>query len=151
MEMLFQWANDPLVRKNSFSTKPITWEEHQEWFANVLKSESVRQYIFMVGEQPVGGIRVAVEGKKAVISYNVCADMRGRGYGTQMLEIIKERGMRDFPEVSCLVGEVKKENLASKKAFLSAGYLQNENQFEFELKEKRLGEEFQRIKKQHEI
>ena len=28
MDLIFQWANEPLVRKNSFSTREITYKEH---------------------------------------------------------------------------------------------------------------------------
>lgn len=32
LEILFDWANDSLVRTNSFSTKSITISEHKAWF-----------------------------------------------------------------------------------------------------------------------
>ena len=32
MKLLFDWRNDEVVRKNSFSTEPIDWEEHVSWF-----------------------------------------------------------------------------------------------------------------------
>ena len=35
-DLLFQWANDPLVRKNSFSTAEIAYEEHVDWYNRVL-------------------------------------------------------------------------------------------------------------------
>ena len=37
MDLLFQWANDPVVRKNSFSTAEISYEEHTKWYHNLLK------------------------------------------------------------------------------------------------------------------
>ena len=35
MDMLFQWANDVVLRKNSFSMVPIAYEEHIAWFKKI--------------------------------------------------------------------------------------------------------------------
>ena len=67
IDLLFQWANERTVRKNAFSPAEITYEEHCRWFAQILAREDARQYIFMCEEEPVGQIRVTVEGSKAVI------------------------------------------------------------------------------------
>ena len=32
VDLLFSWANDKEVRKNSFSSEPICYEEHLAWF-----------------------------------------------------------------------------------------------------------------------
>lgn len=47
MDLLFEWANDPLVRQNSFTTEKITYEEHQRWFWKALERENFQQYIYM--------------------------------------------------------------------------------------------------------
>ena len=31
MDLLFQWANDPDVRKNSFHSEPISYETHKKY------------------------------------------------------------------------------------------------------------------------
>ena len=31
--LLWEWRNNDLVRRNSFSTGMIPWEDHQRWFA----------------------------------------------------------------------------------------------------------------------
>jgi hypothetical protein len=35
-ELIYKWANDPEVRKNSFSGAAITVENHQKWFESKL-------------------------------------------------------------------------------------------------------------------
>ena len=50
MDLLFQWANDSVVRKNSFSTAEISYEEHMKWYHNLLKREDCMQYIYMDGD-----------------------------------------------------------------------------------------------------
>ncbi len=32
-QLLFRWANDPVVRRHSFNANAIAWEEHCAWFA----------------------------------------------------------------------------------------------------------------------
>ena len=32
MDLIFQWANEPVVRKNSFTIDMIAYEEHKEWY-----------------------------------------------------------------------------------------------------------------------
>ena len=44
--ILYEWTNDPEVRKNSFSDKKITLEEHNKWFYNKLKSKKTDIYIY---------------------------------------------------------------------------------------------------------
>ncbi|MEK7218316.1 MAG: UDP-2,4-diacetamido-2,4,6-trideoxy-beta-L-altropyranose hydrolase, partial [Patescibacteria group bacterium] len=37
---LWEWANDPTVRASAFSSDPIPWEEHMQWFGKKLRGES---------------------------------------------------------------------------------------------------------------
>ena len=40
IDILCKWANDPLVRQNSFSTEKIRYEDHVKWFNRVLKGDN---------------------------------------------------------------------------------------------------------------
>ena len=90
-DLLFQWANDPLVRKNSFSTAEIAYEEHVDWYNRVLDREDCIQYIYMDGEYPVGQARITLNGDSAEIGYSICEEMRSRGYGQKLLALISEK------------------------------------------------------------
>lgn len=120
--LLFEWANDPVVRKNSFSTKEITWEEHKIWFEKVLKNEDCMQYIYMHDKEPIGQVRIQIAGDEALIGYSICASVRGKGYGKKLLVVLSEQVKKDFPNVRKLIGKVKPENIASQKAFTHSGY-----------------------------
>lgn len=122
MEMLFQWANEPEVRKNSFSTQQISYEEHRQWFLKLLKDTSRKQYIYMADQVPVGQIRAAIYEKKAEISYSISREWRGQGYGKKMLALFQKQLLKDEPGVSILTAKVKKGNVSSEKAFIKAGY-----------------------------
>ena len=130
MELLFEWANDPKVRQNAFHTEPIPYEEHQKWFCGLMKDENRVQYIFMEENKPVGQIRFTIEGDEAVIGYSIASDMRGKGYGRKLLSLAQEEFFASYPMVKKLIGQVKKENMASKKCFADSGFEESFTQFE---------------------
>ena len=74
IKLLFKWANDSETRKNSFNTNPISWEEHQAWFARKIADDKSEIYIFMDFFVPVGMVRLDFEDEHtAVISYSIAA------------------------------------------------------------------------------
>lgn len=131
VDLLFKWTNDPAVRKNSFSSEKITYEEHTSWYRSLLENKNCKQYIYMCGDCPIGQIRIVQKEKNAEISYSICTEKRSQGYGAKMLELVKKQVFKDFPMVDKLTGLVKTDNLASKKAFKNAGYKEKYSMFEF--------------------
>lgn len=122
LDLLFAWANDPAVRKNSFCTTEIPYEEHKLWYRCLLEDPDRMQYLYFKNGMPVGQVRVAAAGEEAEISYSICAQKRGRGYAKEMLCLLREQISADFPNVRYLTAKVKTDNDASKKVFLSIGY-----------------------------
>lgn len=122
IDLLFRWANDPVTRQNSFNAAPIPYEDHRKWFQTILADENVFQYILCNDGQPVGQIRLRIEGDCAWISYSIDADKRGMGFGSRMLELVKAKVMEDRSDVRQLAGQVKPENIASASVFEKAGY-----------------------------
>lgn len=122
MDLLFEWANDPQVRKKSFSTQKISYEEHKKWFEDLLKDKKRKQYIYMVDGKAIGQARVGLDKGTAEISYSICAAKRGLGFGRSLLRMVCLQAKQDFPEILKFIGEVKPENEVSQKAFLSAGF-----------------------------
>ena len=133
MDLIFGWANEPAVRANSFSSSLITHEEHEAWFQRLMASGNRRQYIYMLGGEPVGQARVEVSGEEAEISYSICAGMRGMGHGKNMLQLLRSQVKEDFPEAEKLKARVKPDNIASRKAFLNAGYAEAYEVYELQL------------------
>jgi RimJ/RimL family protein N-acetyltransferase len=61
-EMLWQWVNDPDVRKASFSSEKNSWETHKAWFTD--KLEDSNSYIFIAlneNKQPIGQVRFDIK------------------------------------------------------------------------------------------
>ena len=124
-ELLFSWANDIDVRRNAFQQHEILWDEHMEWFQRKLKDEDCHIYIVytnMTGmsERPVGQIRLDIEGSEAEIDYSVCAEMRGFGYGTQMVEGIQPLADK---RIQKFTAKVKTSNPASARVFEKCGFV----------------------------
>lgn len=132
-DLLYNWANDEDVRKNSFSTRSISYDEHCIWFDNMMKNESIVQWILQEDEKPVGQIRITINGSEGSIGYSVCVDRRGAGLGKIMLSIAIEKLSEDYPVVKKLVAKVKPENIASLKVFENNGFEAKFQQLEFEI------------------
>lgn len=133
MDLLYEWANDEEVRKNSFSTEKILYENHVKWFHRLLERDNCRQYIYYVNDVAVGQVRVTIEGDKAEIGYSICATGRGNGYAKRMLQLLKVQLKQDIPVVKTLTAKVKMENIASQKVFLGLGYEETYRQYEIEI------------------
>lgn len=127
MDLLYEWANDRVVRANSFNTEQIPYENHVKWFEGMINAQNIYQYILYDEDTPAGQIRLHVEGTNAVISFSVADQKRGRGLGSAMLLMLPERIRIDkITGVTKLVGEVKYENTASARAFEKCGYTRHE-------------------------
>lgn len=161
VDIIFSWANDPLTRRQSFSSEPIKYEKHVKWFNKKL---SDNQCLFLMGiddeDEPIGSVRLDFMEKEPdeskmnaiddantsnrnkdnlyrfLISYQISPEKRGMGYGNEIIKSITEKKLladflgknifnsadSDFLDLSdsalvVLVGEVKKENIASIKCF----------------------------------
>lgn len=130
IDILYKWANDPLVRQNSFSTEKIRYEDHVKWFNRVLKEDNYAQYIYMDGENPIGQVHVKIENDVAEIGYSICAEKLRMGYGSDLVSQISREIWKKFPDVTKIIGKVKSENIASQKTLLDAGYKEMYRVFE---------------------
>lgn len=135
VRLLFGWVNESCVRKNSFSTAEITYDEHLKWFEDVLAKPDVKQFIYMDEDGPAGQVRIAINGNQAEISYSVCAEKRCMGVGKEMLVLLAQKIKNEFPQILTLTAKVKTDNIASQKAFQDLGYKQKYYAYEIEVDE----------------
>lgn len=134
-DLLFQWANEKTVRKNSFSTDEISLEEHMRWYEGILSASNIVQYIYMDDDGPAGQIRMNIHGQEAVVSYSICMEKRCMGYGKDMMGCLMEHVRREYPQLKKLTAKVKPENTASQKMLLDMGYEETYDVFELDLKQ----------------
>jgi UDP-2,4-diacetamido-2,4,6-trideoxy-beta-L-altropyranose hydrolase len=120
--LLWQWANDAVTRRNSFTSEPISWVTHQAWYAARLASPDTRLWILELQKVPVGQIRYdRTDASMARISFSIAPAYRGIGLGTQLLSLSADRAGREL-KVGTVEGITFAENRASNHAFVKAGF-----------------------------
>lgn len=122
-DILWQWANDPLVRAVSFSSEPILRNDHVRWLVNKLSDRNCVFYIVLdENSVPVGQIRYEMTGdRRATISASIAASFRGRGYGLQAIRSGCQALFR-ASAVETIDAYIKPSNLASIHVFLKSGF-----------------------------
>lgn len=122
--LIWQWANDPIARANSFHPETIPWEAHLDWYALKLGSNDTRIWVLEYRRVPAGQIRYdRTSSDVAQISFTVAPHYRGRGLGTKLLEMSAEMARFELP-AKWIEGITFADNSASNRAFLKAGFKQ---------------------------
>ena len=117
-ETLFQWANDPVTRANSFSTAPVQWPEHVAWLARRIQDAGTRLWLAVVGDDPVGSIRFQTQNNwsTAILSYQIAPTHRGLGLSRPIVTEGVRLLRAEYPGV-VITAEVKPENARSLAVF----------------------------------
>lgn len=120
--LLWQWANDPQVRANSFGRRLIPWSEHLAWFKQQLRAGDSRIWILECDGLPVATARYERDSASAaIVSFAVAPEARGLGFGTAILARTADRAIRAL-KVRRISGTVMASNPASARVFLKAGF-----------------------------
>lgn len=122
MDLLYRWANDPIVRHNSFNTDTIPYESHIAWFNKNMENPLVLQFILMDDQIPIGQIRLNISGADAEIGYSIAREFRGKGYGHLILRLLSDEIRKNHSEIKRLIAKVKPENQASNRLFEAEDY-----------------------------
>jgi UDP-2,4-diacetamido-2,4,6-trideoxy-beta-L-altropyranose hydrolase len=121
-QLLFTWANDPVVRNNSFHSNAINWEEHCAWFLAKIQDPACVMFLaFLNGGPPLGLARFNMQGHSAMMSVSLAAEFRGRGWGSRLISRACEAFFVAHP-VTRVNAYIKQDNVASQHAFAKAGF-----------------------------
>ena len=123
LEKTYQWAIDPVIRSFSFNNSTISHREHTAWFRSKISDSSC---VFLIGsyhDKVIGSIRFDTLQDEMVISYLIDPSFHNQGLGVVLLKKGIE-WMYEMGDVSVqrICGYVKKENIASRKAFERLGF-----------------------------
>ena len=120
--MLWEWANDPEVRQASFTSEPIPWERHVQWFASALDNCDCTIYVATQDKDiPIGQVRCDIAEKEATVSVSLDKNFRNHGYGTIILQKASQQFFQSS-HVQVIHAYIKQDNAASVRAFLKAGF-----------------------------
>jgi RimJ/RimL family protein N-acetyltransferase len=124
--LYFKWANNDLVRKNSYNQSAILIEDHLSWFDRKLKSGNCFFYLFFLGGNPVGQVRIEKSNTETIIGISLDESFRGKGLGKKMLEMSTTDFFSKFPDRK-IHAYIKETNVPSLNIFKQAGFSNQEN------------------------
>jgi RimJ/RimL family protein N-acetyltransferase len=120
--LLFGWANDPQLRRNSISRKVIYPQEHLNWFEDAINSPDQAVFILELGSTPVGQARFMREvDNKFVLSYSIDSVYRGTGLAKKLLSHSIE-AHRAKNTAGIYHATIRSDNFASRSALTSLGF-----------------------------
>ena len=134
---LFLLANDPLVRRNSFSTEPIAWETHVAWLKSTLSNPHRVLYLITVADWHLIA-QVCFDGNEnwteAIVSISIATDFRGLNLASLVLSRAIGTLRKEKSLCHIFNAYIKEENTASRKSFTKAGFTPAESDREDALK-----------------
>lgn len=124
VKTVYNWANDPEVRRQSYSKSEIAWQQHERWFSEKISNALCEYFIVVIDNSSVGQLRfdqsVEEEGVY-VISYLIDRSWRGKNLGSYVL-IKGVKKLTELRSAKKIVGYVQRTNISSIKAFQRAGF-----------------------------
>jgi len=125
MGIYFSWANDPVVREQSFNSSIIDLESHKKWFESTLNNDLYFMRICQnsAGEV-VGQVRIQKltdKNKEALIGISIDSNHRGKGYAKEVLILTTDLFLGSH-QGFLVNAYIKEGNLSSKLAFENAGF-----------------------------
>ena len=121
-KLIWQWANDPDVRARSFSSQPIPWDEHVQWFNTKHKALDCRFYLALdAHDTPLGVIRFDLYQDNATVSVTIDSQFRTQGYGNQLINLASAKLFRTS-DIAYIDAYIQPDNQASLRAFQKAGF-----------------------------
>lgn len=124
---LFELANDPEVRKNSFNQEKIDLETHKKWFNNRVDNDDFLLLVVRNGVNFIGSIRFEKDiDNKFIISIQIHKNFRGKGLGKKLLQNAIKK-LHNHKENPIIIAKIKSNNLSSIKIFSDSNFKIIEN------------------------
>ena len=127
---IWEWRNDATTRALFLNSDIVPWENHEKWFSKALNDSNRHFYVGKLGDNLAGVIRFdKLENTDQTydVSINVAPNNRGKGVGKRLLSKALERFLQDATDANTIIAVIKKENIASTRTFLSAGFQEEES------------------------
>ena len=132
-DSIYEWRNAEETRRYIFDDKSISLETHRIWFCSTLKNPNRILLIGIIDNKPVGVLRYDFSGSEALISVYLVPGGQGQGVGSQLIRCGSQWLREYYPNIKTINAEIFKENVASLRAFESAGYKEHHAVYREEL------------------
>ena len=120
VQLVFNWANEPVVRNNSFHSQYIPLEEHTNWFQRKIQGGNTLFYIAEIESEPAGMVRFDIGEEDTII--NIIIDKKFRG--KKLASVFIEDCCKCYFAKSSkpILAYVKSSNVTSIHSFKKAGF-----------------------------
>lgn len=122
VDLLFEWANDPVVRAMAFSNAPITRGDHENWLQARLTGGSGPHWIATLNGKPIGQVRFDGRGDDYEISVNLAKGARGLRLAAPLIIAGSRALVAETHGKATCYAQIKTSNRASLAAFEVANY-----------------------------
>lgn len=140
-DLVFSLSNDSLVRANSFSTKPIIYDSHCNWYKRTISDNNTLFFLVCDNNDFVGQIRFSREtdnSDSCLISLSITEHFRGKHISSEFLMLGIKELHRSWIKIHYIIAEVKKENIPSNKLFEKNGFIlmnsEEHNTYKYQVK-----------------
>jgi UDP-2,4-diacetamido-2,4,6-trideoxy-beta-L-altropyranose hydrolase len=120
---LFEWRNNKKIRDVSINSELIVWDEHQKWFDGVMSDSKCKLLIGMIDGEQIGVVRFDIKQDVAEVSIYLVPVRGYSGKGKGLLFASEKWLKINYSGIKSINANVLSGNEASKKLFLSSGYL----------------------------
>ena len=79
IDSYYWWVNDAEVRRQSLSTAPVSWVEHERWFARKIAADDALMLVLTANDLPIGQVRFDIGVGVAAMDMSLDIIARGRG------------------------------------------------------------------------
>ena len=118
---IFEWRNDPLSRKFSTNTKPISKNTHVKWYKECLKNKRNQYFICYKNKNKIGFVKYENDKRNnCFVSINLNPKFRNKGLSSKTL--ISTLKQKELKKQNTVFAKIKKNNIKSLKSFKKAGY-----------------------------
>ena len=123
---IWEWRNDPTTRSMSRSKDLVSWEDHSSWYQKTIANPNRIIYVGITEQLPIGVVRFDSINNledSFEISININPAERGKELGLEVLKNSLHKLKQERPLVKRIIAEVRKENPASNRLFVSCNFI----------------------------
>lgn len=121
--IVWPWRNNETTRRHFFDPTPVSLETHLAWWARSLSDPNRVLLLGKFDDQKFGVIRYDfTKHAQATISIYLDPEMTGQGLGQKLLRAGQDWLRQNHQEIETVIAEITPQNVASKRAFLAAGF-----------------------------